>query len=1074
MAEDNDKSASGGRDGEENVTLEQYLAMSEEDRAKLPKARQKKLAKQAEVQKRKAAKGAVQAQAQNSTNSGQSGKASGEKRQKKKGVEITEDDLRDDTPKGEKKIMKKMLPAYHPKYVESSWYEWWEAKNFFRADEKKAQDVSDEDKFVMVIPPPNVTGSLHLGHALMATLEDVITRWHRMHGRVTLYLPGVDHAGIATQVVVEKKLAKEQNLTRHDLGRENFVKEVWKWKDEYGGKITGQLRRIGTSCDWSREEFTFSEKLSRAVKEAFVQLYDRKLIYRDTRLVNWCCKLRTALSDIEVEYVDIGGRTLREVPGHKEPVEFGVLTQFSYKVEASDEELVIATTRLETMLGDVAVAVHPEDKRYQHLIGNNLIHPFVDRKLKIIADGELVDMEFGTGAVKVTPAHDPNDFACGRRNQLDEINILTDDGLMNESCGKFAGMTRYEARVALEKALEEVGQLRGKVDNAMRLGVCSRTGDVIEPLLKPQWWVDCKEMARRSADAVRNGELSIVPNIFESTWYYWLDNIRDWCVSRQLWWGHRVPAYLAQANGKADAWIVGRDEEEARKRASELLGVDPAEISLHQDEDVLDTWFSSGLFPFSVFGWPDETDDFKAFFPTTLLETGHDILFFWVARMVMMSLALTDKLPFKTVFLHAMVRDKHGRKMSKSLGNVIDPLEVIDGRTIDQLLDKLNSSSVDPREKERASEAMKLDFANGIPECGSDALRCGLVAYTQQARDINLDVQRVVGYRNFCNKLWNATRFALGNLGEDFVFQEECLLKAVERADPMDLYILHCLTRATADTEEAFQTYSFYNAVTSTYNFWLYELCDVYLEAIKPVVGGSDAEAKSAALHVLYHCLHSGLRLLHPIMPYVTEELFQRLPNRSKSDPTESICISPFPDAGKSKTFPDMYRMICGALDAVKAIRSLRAEYNLKPSERPKVYLLCRSDDSYNDTLAISPKITTLSQSALVDVVRYGQGEVPAGCGVKVVSEFVEVHLLLLGLVDLKAELAKLESTAEQKKVVIDSYKRKEESVDYESRVPENVRMKNKEALEKYSQELATIEDLRVRFEDILRQAGSE
>ncbi|KAJ8904867.1 hypothetical protein NDN08_001381 [Rhodosorus marinus] len=1050
------------------VTVEQFMQMSDEEKGKLPKARQKKLAKMVEVAKKKAAKGnAGEAQRGDVAPKGE-GKAAANK-QKKKAQQVSAEDLMDSTPKGEKKIMKKMLPAYHPKYVESAWGEWWEAQQFFTADVEEALKRNDDQKFVMVIPPPNVTGSLHLGHALMATIEDTITRWHRMHGRVTLYLPGVDHAGIATQVVVEKKLAREKNLTRHDLGREAFVNEVWKWKDEYGAQITMQLRKMGLSVDWTREEFTFSKKLSIAVNEAFVRLYDKGLIYRDTRLVNWCCKLRTALSDIEVDYVDITGRTMMKVPNHDDEIEFGVLTHFAYKVERSDEELVIATTRLETMLGDVAVAVHPNDSRYKHLIGSELVHPFVDRKLKIIADDELVDMEFGTGAVKVTPAHDPNDFACGRRHNLEEVSILTDEGLMNNSCGQFAGMKRYQARVEVEKALEAKALLRGKTDNPMRLGLCSRTADIIEPLLKPQWWVDCKEIARRSTEAVRSGELKLVPNIFEGTWFNWLDNIRDWCVSRQLWWGHRIPAYLAAAKNGSSEWIVGRDEDDARNRAAEKLGVDGAELTLEQDEDVLDTWFSSGLFPFSVFGWPEETKDLQGFFPTTLLETGHDILFFWVARMVMMSLALTDKLPFKTVYLHAMVRDKHGRKMTKSLGNVIDPLEVIGGTNLDQLLQKLQKSNLDPRELEKANSGMKLDYPDGIPECGADALRCGLLAYTQQARDINLDVQRVVGYRNFCNKLWNASRFALSNLGEDFVFKPENLQKAVEHSDPMDLYILDCLNIACRDTENAMKGFALYNAVSATYKFWLYELCDVYLEVIKPVVNGEDPDAKNYALHVLYHCLHSGLRLLHPIMPFLTEELFQRLPNREKHDDAISISLSAFPQYSESMAFPGAHRQVDSAMEITKSIRSLRAAYNLTPSARPEIYVLCRDDQSFEDGQKTSIKIATLSRSSKVEILKLGSGNVPSGCGVAVVNENTEVHMALAGLVDVEAELTKLRGNAREKKILVEGYQKKMSVPDYEKNVPKNVQEKNTANLAKYKQEMETIEDLIDRFELLLK-----
>lgn len=630
----------------------------------------------------------------------------------------------DNTPPGEKKDIASVFPAtYQPKYVESAWQSWWEKSGYYAPDMEEARKRAkegDDNKFVMVIPPPNVTGSLHLGHALTDSIEDALTRYYRMMGKITLWVPGTDHAGIATQSVVEKRLKKDENVTRHDLGREEFVKRVWEWKENYGGKITNQIRHLGASVDWSRESFTMDSNLSRAVNEAFCRLHEDGLVYRSTRLINWSCALQSAISEIEVDYIDLEGRTFLPVPNHKlkDKYEFGMITSFAYKVVDSDEELVVATTRLETMLGDTGVAVHPDDERYKHLHGKFLQHPFLDRKIPIITDGILVDMNFGTGAVKITPAHDPNDYNCGKRNNLEFIIMMTLDGRINTtSGGKFAGMMRYDARIAIEKELEEMGLYRGKEVNKMRLGLCSRSNDIIEPMLTPQWYVDCNSMAKRSTDAVRNGELTILPAFHESTWFKWLDNIRDWCVSRQLWWGHRIPAYFARIrtsnepeaieaannvdkndSANNDYWFVARTMEEALENASQKFNVDKSLIDMEQDPDVLDTWFSSGIFPFSVFGWPNNTEDLELFYPTTLLETGLDILFFWVARMVMMGLQLTDKLPFKTVYLHAMVRDKSGRKMSKSLGNVIDPLEVINGCTLDDLYKKIDNGNLPVKE----------------------------------------------------------------------------------------------------------------------------------------------------------------------------------------------------------------------------------------------------------------------------------------------------------------------------------------------------------------------------------------
>lgn len=1043
--------------GVAETTLDEYLAMSEEERAALPKARQKKLAKLAQKAEQKAlrtkAGGEGAAAAADQPNS-----AAGKKKEKADGdSKRVPPEYIDRTPKGEfKRLSETLAPAYYPPAVEAAWNDWWEARGFFGASTADALAADPGERFVMVIPPPNVTGSLHLGHALTCAIEDCVARWHRMRGATTLWLPGTDHAGIATQTVVEKKLMRERGVSRHDIGREAFLAEVWRYKDEYGGKICNQMRRLGASVDWSREQFTMNERLSRAVVEAFVRLHERGLIYRGTRLVNWCCSLRTALSDIEVDYVDVDGRTMRRVPGHEREVEFGVLVKFAYQVADGDgeEELVVATTRLETMLGDVAVAVHPDDARYRHLIGRRLVHPFVpEREMRVIADGELVDPEFGTGAVKVTPAHDPNDYECGQRHSLPQVTILDEQGRVAEAGGaEFCGMMRYDARAAVERALDARGLLRGKEPNAMRLGVCSRTGDVIEPMLKPQWWVDCRGMAARAVDKVRSGELRILPEFHRETWYRWLENIHDWCISRQLWWGHRVPAwrYVEAASGE-ERWVVARDEREARAKA-------PAGAQLRRDEDVLDTWFSSGLFPFSVFGWPDaESDELRAFYPGTLLETGHDILFFWVARMVMLGLELTDRLPFHTVYLHAIVRDKYGRKMSKSLGNVVDPLEMIEGATLAQMHEKLYAGNLDPREVERAKEGQRLDFGEGgIPECGADALRFGLLAYTLQGRDVNLDVARVAAYRNFCNKLWNAVRFALskdadagaddGHYGGGGSDDDGRPLKLEDR------WILSRLARCAATCNASLASFAFAEAVSALYNFWLYELCDVYLEAIKPRMASGDAP------HTLLRCLDAGLRLMHPMMPFVTEELYQRLPVANRS---ESIMVAPYPDVGRQFD-EEAERRMDDALAAVKCIRSLRASYDVKRSARPRVYLVvaAREDGPAADArdltevvrvLAGCGSVTAMANGAAADVID------TASCAVTVVSASLSVYLDLAGVVDFDAELAKLEAKAAEARQRSRRHADKMQMDGYEHKVPERVRMKTVEQRDAAERELATV-----------------
>eukprot|EP01111_Echinosteliopsis_oligospora_P002183 TRINITY_DN1317_c0_g1_i3.p1 TRINITY_DN1317_c0_g1~~TRINITY_DN1317_c0_g1_i3.p1 ORF type:complete len:792 (-),score=272.76 TRINITY_DN1317_c0_g1_i3:680-2908(-) len=723
---------------------EKKKAKAEEKAAKAAKVAQKK-AKMAEEEKKAEAKRAIQP------------KEEKELRLKKEYV--------NSTPAGEKKDMTQpMEKTYDPPAVEAAWYTWWEKCGFFTPE--YGNPSPSNEKFIIVIPPPNVTGSLHLGHALCNSIQDALVRWHRMLGHTTLWVPGVDHAGIATQSVVEKRLWKDKKITRHDLGREPFIKEVFQWKDEYGARIVNQLKRLGSSLDWNREVFTMDDKLSRAVIEAFVLMYDQGLLYRATRLVNWCSALNTAISDIEVDYEDLDGITKLAVPGHGDKkYEFGAIWEFAYKVADSDDELVVATTRPETMLADTAVAIHPDDPRYKHLHGKFVVHPFHQTKIPIVLDSVLVDMSFGTGAVKVTPAHDPNDYEVGLRHKLPMPELFTDEGRIGPFGGKeFEGMMRFDARDKVIKRLADMGLYKGIKPNAMRLGICSRSKDVIEPRLKPQWWVSCSTLATAAKKAEESGEMKLSPASEAKTWHRWMDGIRDWCISRQLWWGHRIPAYLASVQGKPrpdplvqSNWFVGRNEAEARKKAAASLGVKEEEVVLEQDPDVLDTWFSSGLFPFSVFGWPDQTPDLSNFYPNTLLETGSDIIFFWVARMVFMGQALTGKVPFKEVLLHALVRDAHGRKMSKALGNVIDPIDVIEGITLEKLQEGLEKGNLPAAEIAKAKAGQAQDFPKGISECGTDALRFALCAYMAQGRDINLDIKRVEAYRAFCNKIWNAT-----------------------------------------------------------------------------------------------------------------------------------------------------------------------------------------------------------------------------------------------------------------------------------------------------------------------------
>ncbi|XP_044532837.1 valine--tRNA ligase [Gracilinanus agilis] len=981
------------------------------------------------------------------------------------------------TPPGEKKDVSGPMPdSYSPQYVEAAWYSWWENKGFFKPEYGRASLAEPNPRgiFMMCIPPPNVTGSLHLGHALTNAIQDSLTRWHRMRGETTLWNPGCDHAGIATQVVVEKKLWRERGMSRHQLGREAFLREVWKWKNEKGDRIYHQLRKLGGSLDWDRACFTMDPKLSAAVTEAFVRLHNDGVIYRSTRLVNWSCSLNSAISDIEVDKKELSGRTLLSVPGYEEKVEFGVIVSFAYKIEDSEsnEEVVVATTRIETMLGDVAVAVHPNDPRYQHLRGKSVMHPFLLRSLPIIFD-EFVDMEFGTGAVKITPAHDQNDYEVGQRHKLEAVSIMDHRGNLINVPPPFLGLPRFEARKAVLAALKDKGLFREVKDNPMVVPLCNRSKDVVEPLLKPQWYVRCGEMAQAASAAVTRGDLKILPEVHQKIWHIWMDNIRDWCISRQLWWGHRIPAYFVTVNDPAVPpgedpdgryWVSGRNEEEAREKAAKEFGVSPDKISLSQDEDVLDTWFSSGLFPFSILGWPNQTEDLSIFYPGTLLETGHDILFFWVARMVMLGLKLTGKLPFKEVYLHALVRDAHGRKMSKSLGNVIDPLDVISGLSLQGLHDQLLNSNLDPNEMEKAKEGQKADFPNGIPECGTDALRFGLCAYTSQGRDINLDVNRILGYRHFCNKLWNATKFALRALGDGFI--PSPTPQASSQESLADRWIRSRLSEAVGLSHQGFHAYDFPTVTTAQYSFWLYDLCNVYLECLKPVLSGKDQVAAESARQTLYTCLDVGLRLLSPFMPFVTEELYQRLPRRGPQAPP-SLCVTPYPEPDElSWKDPEAEAAFELALSITRAVRSLRADYNLTRSQ-PECFLEVTDEATGTQASAVSGYVQALSNTGAVNVLLPGS-PAPQGCAVGLASDRCSVHLQLQGLVDPARELAKLRAKRGEAERQAQRLRERRAVPDYATKVPSQVQESEEAKLQQTEAELKKVDEAIALFEKML------
>lgn len=940
-------------------------------------------------------------------------KENAEKKEKKK--EVKEAAVYDiPTEEGDKKDLSGPLPdAYSPKYVEAAWYSWWEKQGFFKPEygRKSILDPNPKGKFVIIIPPPNVTGSLHLGHGLTNAIQDAIVRWHRMRGETTLWNPGCDHAGIATQVVVEKKLWREEKKTRHDLGRDKFIEKIWAWKNEKGIRIYDQLKKMGSSYDWDRAAFTMDPKLCRAVAEAFIRLHDDGTIYRSNRLVNWSCTLKSAISDIEVDKIELPGRTFLSVPGYDEKVEFGVIVHFAYQVENSDEKLIVATTRVETMLGDTAVAVHPQDERYKNLHGKFVVHPFCNRRLPIIVD-DFVELGFGTGAVKITPAHDPNDYEVGKRHNLPFITIFDDEGVVIGDYGQFTGMKRFHVRKALTEALKEKGLYVETKNNPMVVPICNRSKDIVEPMLKPQWYVKCDEMAQKAVEAVNSGELKIIPDMHVKTWNHWMGGIRDWCISRQLWWGHQIPAYKVTISGKVnngeELWVSAHSEEEALIKAEKLFNTDKSNISLKRDEDVLDTWFSSGLFPFSIFGWPDNTDELKVFYPTSLLETAHDILFFWVARMVFFGQKLTGKLPFKEVYLHPIVRDAHGRKMSKSLGNVIDPMDVITGISLEKLHQQLVDGNLDPKEIEKAKAGQKRDFPEGIPECGTDALRFALCAMCF-GRDINLDILRVQGYRFFCNKIWNATKFALTYFGNDFEAPVDNKLLGNESV--MDLWILSRLSSAVADANKGFENYDFPLVTTAIYNVWLYELCDVYLECLKPIFNCGDNASKKAAQATLYRALEIGLRLLSPFMPFITEELYQRLPRpKAAKETIPSICVASYPNVEECCWKTQVIENEVDFIQKVaKAIRSARSDYNLPNKTKTEAFLQCSDIPTSDIIQKYSLPLQTLSYCSTTQV----NLQPPEGCAILTVSDKCQVYLLLKGLIEPVKEIAKIKKKLE-------------------------------------------------------------
>lgn len=938
-------------------------------------------------------------------------------------------------PKAKEKPKKtSTVDAYEPQKVEADRYDWWQSRGYFKPQFTKDGKVKPEGKFVIPIPPPNVTGSLHMGHALTNALQDTMIRHARMRGKTTAWIPGCDHAGIATQAVVEKRLMKEEGKTRHDIGREALTGLIWQWKDKYHANITNQLQRMGGSMDWSREAFTLDDDRAYAVRKSFIQLFEEGIIYRDNKLVNWSSALSTSLSNLEVDNKEVPGRQKLKVPGYDKLIEFGCLTYFKYPISKDAETdaaarennwqgysfIEVATTRPETMLGDTAVAVHPNDERYKSLIGKQAIHPFIpDRKVIIIADEE-VEMDFGTGAVKITPAHDPNDFAKAKRHNLEFINILTDDGLLNDNAGTFAGQRRFDARYAVIEELKKLGLYSKQEDNAMTIPICSRSGDVVEPILKPQWWMRMKELAQAADDAVTSGQIKIKPESESRRFSQWMNGIADWCLSRQLWWGHRCPAYLVKIDGDTSSeeqWVCAEDEAEAIKKAEAKFP--GKKLTVEQDPDVLDTWYSSGLWPFSILGWPNQTQDLRELFPTTILETGWDILFFWVARMVMLSLKLTGQVPFTEVYCHSLIRDSEGRKMSKSLGNVVDPLDIIRGITLEELHQQLYQGNLAPAEIERAKQYQKKAFPKGIEECGSDALRFTLVNYTTGGGDIAFDIREIEAKRRFCNKIYQATNFVLGRLGADF--QPAATSTTSKPRTLAEKWILHQFNETARQVNDSIENREFSIAAGSLYQYWFTSLCDTFIENSKYLLAPEAEESiRNSTLQTLYTALEGGLTAMHPLMPFLTEHLWQKLPRRA-GDKTEALIVAQFPMFEETLDAPAeaaKYELI---MDTAAGIRSLLSQFQFK--EAGDVIVQAYSDAAFETLSAEKQSLISLGgkHCGTVDVqAAKASSAVPVGCAVSSINADVAVYLKVAGRIDVAGEVARISKNIEAAKARIE------------------------------------------------------
>ena len=861
--------------------------------------------------------------------------------------------------------------VYSPSEFEDRIYQNWCEKGYF------TPDVNDPaPSFSVVIPPPNVTGQLHMGHALDETLQDILVRYKRMQGFNTLWVPGTDHAGIATQIKVEEQLRVNEGLTRYDLGREKFLEKVWDWKHQYGSRIISQLKKLGASCDWTRERFTMDEGCSRAVREVFVNLYDKGLIYRGHRIINWCPHCLTALSDAEVEYKD--------QPGN--------FWHIKYPIKGEDGYVEVATTRPETMFGDTAVAVNPEDENTKHLIGKTLILPVVGREIPVIAD-DYVEIGFGTGCVKITPAHDPNDFLVGQRHNLEQIKVMNDDATMNSYAGKCEGMDRYACRKALVADLEEGGYLVKTVPHDHNVGVCYRCGTTVEPLTSDQWFVKMKPLAEPAIEAVENGSINFVPDRFSKNYFNWMNNILDWCISRQLWWGHRIPAFYCDDCGEM---TVSKED---------ITTCPKCGGKVRQDNDVLDTWFSSALWPFSTLGWPNMTEDLKKYYPTSVLVTGYDIITFWVSRMIFSGLEHMNDKPFSTVFIHGLVRDAQGRKMSKSLGNGIDPLEIID-------------------------------------KYGADALRFALATGNSPGNDMRFSDEKIEAARNFANKLWNASRFVRMNLTVD-----EIKLPDAAKLSSEDKWILHEFNKLAASVTASLDKFEVGVALSSIYDFTWDVYCDWYIELCKARLNDKESEGNEIAQNVLGFVLTGILKLLHPFMPFITEEIYQALPREC-----ESIMISEYPSFDAALVFEGDAEKMNRVITAIKAIRARRNEMNVVPSRKAKVYIATKYTDAFNaDTAAF---FTRLASASEVEIGESFEESFSADDAVRIVTDSATIFLPMADIVDTEKERARLEG--EQKKLAgeIDRLEKKLSNEGFVAKAPAAVVEGEKAKLAKYRENL--------------------